>query len=91
MPSPTDPWRPVTPVADPRSVPDASRFRFDRVQLVGGPIHLPDDPEGFAVVFDGQGIEVTGVEAGDRLQWSWGDVDTVSVGSGRCGAGRDTA
>ncbi len=84
MPSPTDPRPPVGPAApeaDPRSVPDASRFRFDGVQLVGGPIHLPDDPDGFAVVFDGQGIEVTGVEAGDRLQWSWGDVDTVSVGS----------
>lgn len=62
-------------------MPDASRFRFDGVQLVGGPIHLPDDPDGFAVVFDGQGIEITGIEAGDRLQWSWGDVDTVSVGS----------
>ena len=65
-------------------MPEASRFRFDGVEMVGDPTQLQvrPGPEGLTVVFDERGIEVIGADSGPHRILVWSDLRGVSVGVG---------
>ncbi len=65
----------------PRTVPDAIRFRFDSVAVVEGPGPAASRTEGLTVVFDEQGVEITGPpQRGDQRLVRWADVISMSIG-----------
>jgi len=75
-PSPVDGAPP-----SPRTVPDATRFRFDSVAVVEGAGPVASRTEGLTLVFDEQGVEITGPpERGDQRLVRWADVTSMSIG-----------
>ena len=65
----------------PRTVPDAIRFRFDSVAVVEGAGPAASRTEGLTVVFDEQGVEITGPpQRGDQRLVRWADVISMSIG-----------
>jgi hypothetical protein len=65
----------------PRTVPDATRFRFDSVAVVEGAGPVASRTEGLTLVFDEQGVEITGPpERGDQRLVRWADVTSMSIG-----------
>ena len=78
----TDPDRrlgePSGPV--PWTVPEADTFRFDQVDQEGGGAHGPPSRPGITLVFDGQGIEISGSGPLGPTSVPWSEVTGVTFG-----------